>query len=72
MTELPNAPTRRIIKNTGAVRVSNNAVKCLNEALEEHGTIIATQAKKLAAHAGRQTVMASDIKLAINQIPRNM
>lgn len=65
MTELQLAPTRRIMKNAGAQRISDEAVRCLNEVLESEGSSIATKASKLAAHAGRQTIMASDIKLAL-------
>lgn len=65
MSELPFAPTRRIIKNTGAQRVSEDAVIYLNEVLEAQGTEIARKATKLAEHAGRQTVSVNDIKLAM-------
>ena len=68
MTEWQLAPTKRIIKNAGVRRVSDDAVKYLNEVLETEGASIAAKANKLAAHAGRQTVMASDIKLAINKL----
>lgn len=65
MSELPMAPVRRIIKNSGARRVSNDAVAYLNDALTDKGTEIAMKANKLAAHAGRQTISVDDIKLAM-------
>jgi DNA-binding protein len=63
--ELPVAPIGRIIKNAGAERVSDDARAALAKVLEEKGEEISSQAVKLAKHAGRKTIKASDIEMAV-------
>ncbi|RAP51060.1 MAG: histone [Methanosphaera sp. SHI613] len=65
MSELPMAPVKRIIQQAGGKRVSDEAVVELIKVLEEYGVEIGAIATKLANHAGRKTVTAEDIKLAI-------
>ncbi|WP_297486589.1 archaeal histone HpkA [Thermococcus sp.] len=65
MAELPIAPIDRLIRKAGAERVSEEAAKILAEHLEEYAIEIGKKATMYARHAGRKTVKAEDIKLAI-------
>ncbi len=67
MAELPIAPVKRILKNSGASRISDDAAIALAEVLEEFGEDLAVRATKLAKHAGRKTVKAEDVVLAAKE-----
>lgn len=67
MAVIPTAPIDRLIRNTGATRVSEAASKKMVEALEDYTNEVARKASDIAKHSGRKTVKAEDIKLALRQ-----
>lgn len=65
--ELSIAPMHRIIKKAGAERVSESAAKALAKELEGIGLKISKEAIDYAMHAGRKTVKAEDIEIAVRK-----
>ncbi|NJE62344.1 archaeal histone HpkA [Thermococcus sp. 21S7] len=65
MAELPIAPIDRLIRKAGAERVSEEAAKILAEYLEEYAIELSKKSVQFARHAGRKTVKAEDVKLAL-------
>ena len=61
---IPKAPVQRIILDAGASRVSSDAVSALTDVLIDLGMEIGEQSVRIARHAGRKTINASDIKMA--------
>ena len=62
---LAKASIEKLIRKSGAGRVSSEAAMRLAEVLEEEGLEIAREAVIFAEHAGRKTVKREDIRLAI-------
>jgi histone H3/H4 len=62
---MPLAAMEKIINVAGAERVSEDAKKELKRLIEDYALGIAEKAIKFANHAGRKTIKAEDIKLAI-------
>ena len=68
MSEIPKAPVARIIKESGAERVSEDAKVALADYLDEVARNVAKEANAVAKIAKRTTVKAEDIKLAIKNL----
>lgn len=68
MSEIPKAPIARIIKDTGAERVSEDAKAELAEYIEEVARDVAIEANNVAKIAKRKTIKPEDIKLAIKNL----
>ncbi len=58
------APVDKLIRNSGAKRVSDKGAERLAQILEEVGADIARRAFELTVHAKRTTVTSKDIDLA--------
>jgi len=54
----------KIMREAGAVRVSDDAKAALAELLEQKAIEISAEAKRFAEHAGRKTVTEKDIRLS--------
>lgn len=68
--ELGLSPMYRILKKSGAERVSDESANELRMMTEEVAGAIAKSAVELASHAGRKTVKAEDVKLASKMFGR--
>ena len=66
--EIAVAPMHRLCKRAGAHRVSDAASRELAKALEEIGIKIAKEALDFAIHAGRKTIKAEDIEIAVSKV----
>lgn len=64
---LPLAAMEKVLKHAGSPRVSEKAKAALKSILEEISEEVAKKAVQYAHHAGRRTVKAEDIKLAIKE-----
>jgi histone H3/H4 len=60
----------RVLKKSGAERISDEAADELRKVLEEVGERIARQAIDLSVHAGRKTIKSEDIRLASKNVIR--
>lgn len=62
---LPIAAMEKLLKKSGAPRVSHCAKEALREVLENFSEDVGSKAVELAKHSGRKTVKAADVKLAV-------
>ena len=67
MNSLPVAPIDRLMRKSGAERVSDDAAREMSSYLAEVLADVTKQAAKLAQHAGRKTVTREDVRLAVNE-----
>ena len=66
-SELGLSPMYRILKKSGAERVSDESANELRRVIEEIAESIDKNAVEMSIHAGRKTIKAEDIKLASKQ-----
>ena len=67
-SELGLSAMYRILKKSGAQRVSDESAVELRRVIEEIAEAVAKNAVALSSHAGRKTVKAEDVKLASKQL----
>ncbi|RJQ17343.1 histone family protein [Candidatus Woesearchaeota archaeon] len=65
---IPLAAIERLIKNSGAKRVADDAKAEMRDVLEEIAAELSKSAINFAKHAGRTTIKAEDVKLAAKQL----
>jgi len=63
-SELGLSAMYRILKKSGAERVSDESADELRRIIEEIAMAVAKSAVEMSGHAGRKTVKADDVKLA--------
>ncbi|MHA1215329.1 MAG: histone [Candidatus Hodarchaeales archaeon] len=68
MPTFAKARIESIMKSAGAERISAKAIERMDELVAEFGTKASKTAINLASTAGRKTVQAEDVKLAVNKL----
>jgi histone H3/H4 len=68
LANLPVAAIIRIAKQNGAERVGSDAANALISKAEDYISRLTVEANKLALHAGRKTLKAEDIEMAVESI----
>ena len=58
---IPLAAIERVARKAGVERISADAIRELQKALDELGIELARDAAEAARHAGRKTVSAEDV-----------
>ena len=71
-SEFGLAVMTRIMKKSGAERVSDEAANELRAILEEIAITISKHANELSHHAGRKTIKSGDIRLAYKNTIKQM
>lgn len=67
VVEIPDSSIDRIIRKSGASRVSKSAIVALRKELEDYGLNIAKSALEIAHYARKKTIEEKDIFLAIQK-----
>lgn len=67
-SEISLAAVHRLIKKGGAGRIGDDAAEELRKVMEEVAMKVGKEALDLAKHAGRKTVRAEDVRLAVKRI----
>jgi histone H3/H4 len=65
MAELPAVTFGRIIREKFDARMTTGSKEQLRNFVEDYASLVAKKAVAFASHAGRKTVRASDIELAV-------
>lgn len=68
MSEIPKAPIARIMKQSGAERISEDAKDEVTKYLEQITRELTVEANKVAKIAKRKTIKKEDIDLAIKNL----
>lgn len=62
--EISISPMYRILKKSGAERVSTESAEELRRVIEDYALKISKRSVELSVHAKRKTVKAQDVRLA--------
>lgn len=66
--DIPLAPLERLLRKAGAKRVSKSAVKEFSQVLTDYTRDLSAEAMALARHAGRKTIIPSDVRMARKKV----